>query len=243
MKKILTLLVMLVTALMFSNTRYLYRSTSKPSLLPYQTWFSDIYIDTNASNTIWYAVAVNGHLCVGSTTPILGSLSNIFPDSIFQYTSTFATYGNAKYAVIGAGAGGLNSFTTSLNSIAWQYLFYDIGYNSVEKEVLYRDNIYYYWFSSDPELITIPNVNSNGSPVLKNDQFKNLDFSIYPNPTSSILNIETDNQFTASLYDLTGKKLLNFSTKTFDISQLASGIYYLDIILEDKRYTKKIIKQ
>lgn len=78
---------------------------------------------------------------------------------------------------------------------------------------------------------------------LDNVQFTEQVLSVYPNPTLSILNIDTEQEFLATLYDLSGKKLLNFSTKTIDISQLTSGIYILDIISEDKRYTKKIIKK
>ncbi len=104
-------------------------------------------------------------------------------------------------------------------------------------------------FSSNPGIFYKPSDSgyyysfSNSTAILASEQFSETPFSVYPNPISSMLNIDSDKEFFASLYDLTGKKLLNFSTKTFDISQLASGIYYLDIILEDKRYTKKIIKQ
>ncbi|MBC7524222.1 MAG: T9SS type A sorting domain-containing protein, partial [Flavobacterium sp.] len=67
--------------------------------------------------------------------------------------------------------------------------------------------------------------------------------SVYPNPTTSFLNVSFNKEFSGSICDFTGKKLLSFSTKTVDLSQLASGIYVLDVISEDKRYTKKIIKQ
>jgi len=67
--------------------------------------------------------------------------------------------------------------------------------------------------------------------------------TLYPNPVQNVLNIDINQELSGYIYDLTGKKLLNFSTKTVDISELTSGVYLLDIISEDKRYTKKIIKQ
>lgn len=72
--------------------------------------------------------------------------------------------------------------------------------------------------------------------------------SIYPNPTSSILNINFSNSDTIKslkLYDLKGQDMiLNFNrhTNTIDINNLAKGLYLLKIIGSKGTYTKKIIK-
>lgn len=78
--------------------------------------------------------------------------------------------------------------------------------------------------------------------VLSTDQFTTSPILVYPNPTSSILNIDFNQGFIGTLYDFTGKKQMDFSTKTVDISQLSSGSYLLEIISKEKRYSKKIIK-
>ena len=65
----------------------------------------------------------------------------------------------------------------------------------------------------------------------------------YPNPMQNLLYIEIEKEFTGTIYDITGKSLLNVNSKDIDVSSLSAGIYLLDIISDDKRYTKKLIKQ
>ncbi len=75
--------------------------------------------------------------------------------------------------------------------------------------------------------------------------------SVYPNPTSDLLQIHVQSQSTTqlSLLDLTGKEILNFeletgnSIKTIDISTLASGIYQLRIASQNTQKLVKIIKK
>lgn len=71
--------------------------------------------------------------------------------------------------------------------------------------------------------------------------------TIYPNPTTNILNITSKSEpITAiTLYDISGKAVFqqdNFSEaqKTIDISNVANGMYFLHI---NNRITQKIVKQ
>jgi len=60
-----------------------------------------------------------------------------------------------------------------------------------------------------------------------------VEFSVYPNPATEILNLETDlQQFSYSVYDLRGKLLLSGDEKTTQItlSDFASGSYYIELI-------------
>ena len=66
---------------------------------------------------------------------------------------------------------------------------------------------------------------------------------LYPNPIIKILHIEIEKEFTGTIYDITGKTLINVNSKDIDVSSLSPGIYLLDIISENKHYTKKLIKQ
>jgi len=55
---------------------------------------------------------------------------------------------------------------------------------------------------------------------------------IYPNPTSDIINIETDQflGFEVIIYDLEGKQILqSFNKNQIDIKQLISGVYILTV--------------
>ncbi|MBP7810129.1 MAG: T9SS type A sorting domain-containing protein [Bacteroidia bacterium] len=69
-------------------------------------------------------------------------------------------------------------------------------------------------------------------------------FSVYPNPTSDFVTINSDEETTLSLYDITGKKLiLETSQKTISLIGLEQGIYFLKVSSKGQSLTKKIIKQ
>ena len=74
---------------------------------------------------------------------------------------------------------------------------------------------------------------------------KTLDFlNIYPNPTSSIINI--DFEFSrAKVFDLTGRKLLESRLKTIDLSELPNSIYLLRLYDNSNNVleTFKVIKK
>jgi uncharacterized protein (TIGR02145 family) len=79
------------------------------------------------------------------------------------------------------------------------------------------------WGESKQYGFSIRFVRDNSTASTK-DYFDSI--TIYPNPTSSIINIEQD--FTnAKVYDISGKELLKFTSKTIDLSELPSNIYLL----------------
>lgn len=72
---------------------------------------------------------------------------------------------------------------------------------------------------------------------------------IYPNPSSNILNINTNflNPYTISIFDLTGKLCLRFENNNneskIDISKLTSGKYLIQIMQENNHIIMPFIKQ
>lgn len=74
--------------------------------------------------------------------------------------------------------------------------------------------------------------------------------AIYPNPASSILNIELNkiyHETSITLVDLSGKVLIKKTTSnptktTLDVSNLSSGIYILKVIADQTLHNKKIFK-
>ena len=74
---------------------------------------------------------------------------------------------------------------------------------------------------------------------------KNLDFlNIYPNPTSSIINIDYEFSI-AKVFDLTGRKVLESRLKTIDLSELPNSIYLLRLYDNSNNVlgTSKVIKK
>ncbi len=76
-----------------------------------------------------------------------------------------------------------------------------------------------------------------------NDISNNI--SIYPNPTSNIINIRSDVEITnIVITDITGKILHQSNTdKSFDISEMDAGIYLVKVQTKDNILIEKIIKK
>lgn len=89
------------------------------------------------------------------------------------------------------------------------------------------------------------------SSVLGNDQFKVDKLAVYPNPTSSILNISTNNSDNISaiqIVDLNGRQVYtksfnNVADAQVDVNELSTGMYLINISTGDKTVTKKFMKQ
>lgn len=79
--------------------------------------------------------------------------------------------------------------------------------------------------------------------ALANNNFKNSNFSIYPNPASTILNITTKSGLSVqtAVYDMLGRKcnLPSNDGKSVDVSRLESGSYLI-VISQDSNVEKHI---
>ncbi len=87
--------------------------------------------------------------------------------------------------------------------------------------------------------------------VLGTQDFDLTKLAVYPNPSKSIFNVSFGNAVPKSIeiYDLTGKVIIsntNFrniqNNYAIDLSNVASGVYFLNFKTENQSVTKKIIK-
>jgi hypothetical protein len=100
------------------------------------------------------------------------------------------------------------------------------------------------------QLLTVTDTTASGVGVFN---FNEKDINIYPNPTNDKINILLDNRIdienlTTSLYDLTGRKIINHqliktSNSVLDIHSLRPGIYFLILENETQKIVKKIVKK
>ena len=66
---------------------------------------------------------------------------------------------------------------------------------------------------------------------------------IHPNPTTGTLTVEGV-EGTVMVYDIYGRLVLTTNTNTLDISQSATGIYFVRVVDQQGRvYSQKVIKQ
>lgn len=80
--------------------------------------------------------------------------------------------------------------------------------------------------------------------ITEADPSENLSF--FPNPVSSILNIETPKNISfkkATVYSTLGKPILETSENQINFETLSAGIYFVEVITDKGVVTKKIVKQ
>lgn len=71
------------------------------------------------------------------------------------------------------------------------------------------------------------------------------EITIFPNPTTEELNVQIKNQDIEyiTLYNSLGEFLDKYSTSSFSIANLSSGVYWMRIYSNDTFYSRKIIKK
>lgn len=106
------------------------------------------------------------------------------------------------------------------------------------------------YFDFNPAIIT-NTFETEFVALLASESFNADEFAVYPNPTSSILNIQSKLNNTISevnVYDLLGKQLLNkkmtVSSAEIDMTNYSPGLYLLEVVSENNQKSiHKIIKK
>lgn len=68
--------------------------------------------------------------------------------------------------------------------------------------------------------------------------------SVYPNPASTILNLNIHTGFTSvsiTLHDMTGRQVLTSRVSTIDVSTLSNGVYMLNANVDGKIHQQRVI--
>lgn len=105
--------------------------------------------------------------------------------------------------------------------------------------VVSTDNEYNFTVTEDINLIA--NFESNLSI---NNEFSNNQIVVYPNPTTGIVNLQTEQQVEkVSVYNLAGQKMtvssINKENTSINISNLPNGAYFIEVILNNNSVAKK----
>ncbi len=81
--------------------------------------------------------------------------------------------------------------------------------------------------------------------LLKSDDFVLQNFSIYPNPTSAVLNINLDQNLQllkVNIYNSLGQLIKSDSKQEININELQTATYYVEVLTDKGKATKTIIK-
>lgn len=144
----------------------------------------------------------------------------------------------ANFTKISAG----NFITTPANTTWVQYTYtIPATYNNLPVYIAVT------CVSNDQFTLGIDDFNVSGT-VLATEDFFTSNFSVYPNPANSVLNINSKNNMivinTIQLTDINGRivKTVKGMTNQINISELNAGVYLLKITTEQGTGTTKIIK-
>ena len=146
-------------------------------------------------------------------------------------------------------------FVNSNNFLAFQlYGFSSLIYKSSDKgQSFTSENLVdiptgFYSKNNNNESIFIYGKNGmlyksiNGGGLLSTEYMEMEKIQIYPNPTSDFITIKTDHKIDSyTIYDVTGKIIIQTAENTIDLRTFTNGIYLLSFELEGKTQTKKII--
>ncbi len=118
------------------------------------------------------------------------------------------------------------------------------------------DSLKFFMFTSDngsfgpntPLFFGIDNFTTTQSSVGLAENKTNFNLSVYPNPFSSVITIQSDilTEGTISIMDVAGKIIysqqLNEMQTTLDVNALPNGIYFLELSSAGQKTVKKLIK-
>ena len=103
------------------------------------------------------------------------------------------------------------------------------------------------WTNIDPASSFSTNCGFFGcSTVSINDLERPFNLVLYPNPVSHQLSIDTELKLSKiTIIDITGKIIMTTkgNTNTINVADLSDGIYFIQLITEERTLTKKFVKQ
>lgn len=155
---------------------------------------------------------------------------------------------------------GLNSlqriFKTNGNSGNYQELSFKINNQILQpgdylwmKSLFTRNSKIYFsigqYQNHGEELVVTDQMNSLAT--IEENINNNDRIIIYPNPTTDYANIKVNNQervIKVMIYDVNGRLLVStYNSSSINVQQLSTGIYFLSIITDLKKYNSKLIKK
>ena len=84
----------------------------------------------------------------------------------------------------------------------------------------------------------------NLSAILASNSFVQSNFLIYPNPSNGIVNISLENNLQlekVTIYNTLGQLVKTTETNVINTTELAQGTYYIEVVTNQGKATKKII--
>jgi len=146
--------------------------------------------------------------------------------------------------------GAMEASATKLLSISLSGIV-NLTVNELDISALAGQSVVYFAFrhhdSSDEFAMAIDDVEVVVTATGSSEDFFKENFTMYPNPTTDVLNITSKNGLNVNeirISDLTGKVVkVQKDASTINVSDLATGTYLIDITTNEGKATSKFIKK
>src|SRR5690606_39525887 len=80
-----------------------------------------------------------------------------------------------------------------------------------------------------------PFIPQDGIAYLGNENYKEIEYKVYPNPTSNYITIELDEEINeVLLYTTSGSQIMSSTSKELNITHLPNGVY----LMKDRKSTR-----
>jgi len=265
MRKTLVVLTLLYSALSFAQTTLLNENFTNGIPSTWSTIDGDQNSPTGNPDFIdaWIGYVSAFDTCAASTSYYLDANGNedtaaTSKDYLITPKISLLTFGNlltwdAKsldgsypdgYMVLVSTTDSLEgSFTDTIKTITAETQYWKNYTINLMTEGYANQDVYVAFVNNTKNgfVLQIDNVKITGDdPATINE--KNIDISIYPNPVTDFITIQTSNFITASIYSVNGVLLIKSTQTQIDLSTLPKGVYFILVETLNGLVEKKIIK-
>jgi ELWxxDGT repeat protein len=219
---------------------------------------SDLFVTSNRlyyaaddgvnGREIWVTNTYSGATKQANNNKLLVNTTQLFMDinpTGSSNPSGFANYNGKTYFSANDGINGQELWLTDL-TISGTYSVSNINPSgdSNPKDLIVANNLLF--FSADDGATGLELYKYQDPSLSVNAVELENSISLYPNPTTNSFSIETKYPINnISVFDIQGKtvKLFKENLAFYDIEELTSGLYFVNIKTENGSITKKIIKE
>jgi hypothetical protein len=96
---------------------------------------------------------------------------------------------------------------------------------------------------TDQFVMLIDDISVTAGNTASISEVENANVVLFPNPVTSVLNIEAQGIQEVNVIDLNGRTVMTEKTNRIDMSNLANGVYFVRVITAEGVSTQKIAKK
>ena len=196
--------------------------------------------DTSAASTSYYENATDqseDYLIL----PIM-SLAT-FTKLSWSAHSVDPSFPDGYHVLVSTTDSAITSFTDTLLTVLTENYVWNRKSIMLDTMGFANQNVYIAFrnFSTNGFILELDDILIEASDFAGVSEAPVLEFEIYPNPASDILNIDFDGEFSLELFSMDGKSILKSSENTINTSNLNSGQYVVRLQSENQSSNQILI--